>query len=293
MMIERFDNVRLARAFSDYLRSLGIAHRLQPDGTLWLDDVAQQARVMQELERFRHDPMHPRYLGASWQAPPPADEVDALSRRYGSGDLSPGRLLRSRGPLTLAVLLLCVAVGGWSGLGTDRTAVEALLFPASSAQFAAEWWRAVTPVFLHFGIAHIVFNLGWWWLLGGAIEREQGMSTLLLVTLVTALASNLAQFLVSGPGFGGLSGVVFGLIGYFWWYVRAHPGYGGYRMPKAMVNFAVLWLALGYVGVLDALFGPVANTAHLGGLVAGGLLGNALGRRQRRIDEAAGNGDGT
>ena len=47
-------------------------------------------------------------------------------------------------------------------------------------------------------------------------------------------------------------------------------------------DFSVGELVLGYTGVLDVVFGPVANSAHLGGLVAGALLGAVVGRRHRR-----------
>lgn len=282
MMIECFSNARLARAFSDYLRQQHIAHRLEETarGTeLWLDEPVALARVQQELARFHDDPLHARYLGASWEAPPPSAEVSELSRRYGGlSALAPARLLRGRGPVTLVVLALCVAVAFWTALGSDRAAVQPLLYPATGAE---PLWRLLSPIFLHFGIAHLLFNLCWWWLLGATIEREQGSGVLVLVTLGTGLGGNVAQALVSGSGFGGLSGVVFGLIGYLWWYARANPG-RGYQLAPALVNFSLLWLVLGYTGVLDVVFGPVANSAHLGGLVAGALLGAVVGRRHRR-----------
>lgn len=281
MMIERFANPRLARAFSDYLRQQHIAHRLAETAQgseLWLDDPAALARVQQELARFHAEPLHARYLGASWEAPPPAAEVSDLSRRYGGlSALAPARLLRGRGPVTLVVLALCVAVAFWTALGSDRAALQPLLYPATGSE---PLWRLLSPIFLHFGIAHLLFNLCWWWLLGATIEREQGSGVLVLVTLGTGLGGNVAQALVSGSGFGGLSGVVFGLIGYLWWYARANPG-RGYQLPPALVNFSLLWLVLGYTGVLDVVFGPVANSAHLGGLVAGAVLGALIGRRHR------------
>lgn len=280
MMLARFDNPRLAQAFSDYLRTRRLDHRMEHgDGNvveLWVDNDAQLDAVRAELARFREDPLHARYLGASWQAPPPATEVERLSSRYGgAGDLAPGALLRSRGPVTLAVLFACVAVGVWTDFGSHEANVRALLFPALPED---PLWRSLSPIFLHFGALHLVFNLLWWWMLGGIIERYQSSFQLAMLTVGIGLLSNAAQFYVAGPEFGGLSGVVYGLVGYLWLYGQVNP-HAGYRLQPALVNFSLVWMALGFTG----WFGPVANTAHFAGLAAGCVIGVVFGLWRRRV----------
>ena len=78
-----------------------------------------------------------------------------------------------------------------------------------------QYWRLVTPIFLHFGWLHIVFNMLWLWELGRRIERAVGSMHLLMVTFFIGIASNLWQA-ESTPlaGFGGMSGVVYGLLAY-------------------------------------------------------------------------------
>lgn len=283
MMLGRFSNVRMAQAFSDYLRARRVPHRLEIVGQaaeLWVDDEAHIDAVSRELARFREDPANPRYLAASWEAPPPAHDVDALSRRYGSraGDLAPGQILRSRGPVTLLVLFVCIGVGIWTAFGTRHEAVALLLFPAVDGLFAGgEPWRVLTPVLLHFGGVHLVFNMLWWWILAGMIERYQSSFQLAMLTLGIGLVSNAAQYYVSGPNFGGLSGVIYGLIGYLWLYGLVNPR-GGYQLRPAIVNFMLVWLVLGFTG----LVGPVANTAHLSGLVAGVVIGAVFGYYRRQ-----------
>lgn len=278
MMLARFDNPRVAQAFSDYLRARRLPHRLETVASgveLWVDDDAVLDEVRRELALFRQDPGHPRYLGASWQAPPSSTDIERLSSRYGgAGDLAPGRLLRSRGPVTLAMLFACLAVAFWTGFGEREEAVNLLLFPAAPGDPA---WRALTPIFLHFGPLHLVFNLLWWWVLGGVIERFQSSFQLAMLTVGIGLVSNAAQFHVGGPGFGGLSGVVYGLIGYLWLYGRINP-HAGYQLRPAIVNFMLVWLVLGFTG----LVGPVANAAHLAGLAAGCVIGIAFGLYRRR-----------
>lgn len=132
-----------------------------------------------------------------------------------------------------------------------------------------ELWRLITPIFLHFSFMHILFNLLWVWVVGSKVEYFQGRFVLSGLVLFSALASNLAQYLISGPLFGGMSGVVFALLGYAWLWDKRHPR-SPIGLPPALMGFMVFWLVLGYTGILESLgFGSIANTAHLVGLVCG------------------------
>ena len=134
-----------------------------------------------------------------------------------------------------------------------------------------ELWRIVTPIFLHFSAAHIIFNVLWIWVAGTRIECFQGRWVLIGLVLFSGIASNLAQYWVSGPMFGGLSGIVFALLGYAWLWDRVDSRKVG--LPSALMGFMVLWLALGYSGVLSTIgFGDIANTAHLAGMISGLLF---------------------
>lgn len=134
---------------------------------------------------------------------------------------------------------------------------------------SGQLWRLFTPALMHFSLPHILFNLLWVWVAGRGIEYLHGRWTLLGLVLFSALASNLAQFWVSGPMFGGMSGVVFALLGYAWLWDRRgeRPAIG---LPPALMGLMLLWLVLGFAGVLELFgVGAIANTAHLVGLVAG------------------------
>ena len=87
---------------------------------------------------------------------------------------------------------------------------------------------------------------------------------MLLLVLFVAIVSNLGQFYVSGPLFGGLSGINYGLFGFLWIKSRFDPA-SGWHIPESLVIFFLIWLVLCALG----LFGPVANTAHFLGLLAG------------------------
>lgn len=129
-------------------------------------------------------------------------------------------------------------------------------------------WRFITPVLLHFSLMHLVFNVFWWWYLGGRIERYLGTPWLLAVFLFSGIVANIAQYMVSGPNFGGLSGVVYGLLGFCWLYSMGRPTF--LRLPPGLIVFMIGWLLLGYTGVLWV---NIANEAHLAGLLAGCLAG--------------------
>jgi GlpG protein len=139
-------------------------------------------------------------------------------------------------------------------------------------------WRLVTPVFLHFGWLHITFNALWCWELGKRIELVLGSLNLLGLFLVIAAVSNSAQQAVTGPAlFGGLSGVVYGWLGFAWTAGRLNPAWRGLVPAPAIMLFMVGWLLICVVGLVNVLGFSVANAAHVGGLLSGAALGLVFG----------------
>lgn len=145
-----------------------------------------------------------------------------------------------------------------------------------------QYWRLITPAFLHFGWLHIVFNSLWMWELGSKVERVMGHVNMLLLFLVIALVSNASQFAFGGAGlFGGMSGVVYGLLGFSWVAPMLQPAWRIQPTPTLML-FMVGWLVVCMVGLVQVLgFGAIANAAHLGGLLCGGVLGGLFGLLSR------------
>ena len=141
-----------------------------------------------------------------------------------------------------------------------------------------EYWRLLTPAFLHFGLFHIAFNGLWVWEFGRRIEWLGGSRHMLMVLLVTAVISNIAQYWWGGPSlFGGLSGVVYGLLGYLWIRNRAYP-HPATALPPGILGFLLFWLVICMTGIVGALMGSaVANAAHTGGLLTGMFLGGGYG----------------
>lgn len=189
-------------------------------------------------------------------------------------------------PVTAGLLLLSIAGFFLVYLNMPLPWVAALTYlpfelGRSGPAFAGmngEYWRLVTPVFLHFSWLHIVFNALWTWEFGHRIERALGSRWLLLLFLVIAAISNTSQFAAGGPSiFGGMSGVVYGLLGFSWVAARLNSGWQ-FAPPPGLMVFMIGWLLVCLFGLIEVLgFGAVANAAHVGGLVAGGVLGGIAG----------------
>lgn len=260
IQLTRFTNPRMAQAFVDYMATRGVTLHIERDEqvVLLLDDETKLEMVENELAQFVRDPFHPRYQAASWQS------GNTDSGLHYQRDSLLTNLRQRAGPLTLALGFACIAIfilmqiiGGDEVLGW-------LAWPMDSSQ-SFQLWRWFSHALLHFSVLHLVFNLLWWWYIGGAIEKRLGTSKLFVITLISALLSGWMQAKFSGVWFGGLSGVVYALMGYAWLRGERDPE-SGIFLERGLMAFAILWLVIGFFGVLGQ---AVGNAAHLTGLVVG------------------------
>ena len=260
LMITSFTNPRVAQAFVDYMATQGVVLTIQQhtQTDVWLADESQAERVNAELARFLENPADPRYLAASW-----------TTGHMGSG-LHYQRFpffatVRERaGPFTLLLMAACILVFIIMNVVGDQPVMIALAWPYGPA-VQYDVWRYFTHALMHFSVLHILFNLLWWWYLGGAIEKRLGSGKLIVITLISALLSGYVQHKFSGPWFGGLSGVVYALMGYAWLRGERDPESGIY-MQRGLITFALIWLIAGWFD----LFGmSIANGAHVTGLAVG------------------------
>jgi GlpG protein len=145
-----------------------------------------------------------------------------------------------------------------------------------------EVWRIFTPILLHANAIHLFFNIVWLVVLGKLIEDKLGSLRYLFLILITAAVSNTAQYLMSGPDFLGISGVICGMLGFIW--ARQHrAAWEGYNLVPGVISF-MLFFILAIMGIQmisfflqiykNINFMPgIANTAH----ITGGLVGYLLG----------------
>jgi len=174
--------------------------------------------------------------------------------------------------VTATLITLSIIVALFSKLGRDFQFLH-FLFISEYRQglpeiFSGQIWRLFTPIIIHFGILHLAFNLLWLYQLGSAIEQRQNTRRMINLVIIISILSNLAQFYWQGPIFGGMSGVVYGLLGYVWAQGKYNPR-SGLGLDKNTTIMMLVWFVVCWLG----LVGNIANMAHTIGLVCGVVLG--------------------
>jgi GlpG protein len=289
-LIGELEHAAHARTFSDYLTQQGIENQLAEEFRadkriyeIWVhsEDDVQQAEVL--LNKFLESPDSPEYQGVSRaaqkikkQAEKEAKErpayVDARTTIFNRWGPSPN------GVLTILLIVACIAVAIFSRLGESTNALRMLFITdvlrdgsriswlpgLPEITIRGEIWRLFTPIFIHFGIIHLVFNMMWLRDLGNMVEDRKGRLFFAVFILVVAAVSNLTQYLVSHPLFGGMSGVIYGLLGYIWMKGKYDPA-SRLFLHKSTVTLLIFW----FFFCLTGFAGNVANGAHAGGLLVG------------------------
>jgi GlpG protein len=290
-----------ARRLADYLLTHKVATQLlkEPEGwSVWVCDEDRVALAKQEFAEFTRHPADPRYQAAARAAQAVRKEEARAEKKYRRNLIDVrerwGRASVRYWPVTFGLIAVSVLVGILTNLGRIDTPVRAwltfapytlpgdgyIVYQEPSLQTVADFlqhgqvWRLVTPIFIHFTVLHLVFNMMWLYDLGRQIEFRRGSWRLGLLVLVIAVTSNLAQYLASTPFFGGMSGVVFGLFGYIWMKARFDPEAGLYMHPNTIL-LLLFWGLICTTGILDRVVGPIANWAHGVGLVTGMVIGLA------------------
>lgn len=274
LLLANIPNQRAAQAFIDYLKLQNIDANLQNESPnelgrleweIWVEPEGfHQAQTF--YQEFVANPNDAKYLEASWQVGQPQTQT---SQSFGMA-----RIWRSAGSLTRFITLLCASVFllSWFGFyGFFKTYFSFTLE-------LTEFYRIVTPAFMHLSAMHIVFNLCWWWYLGGRIEKVLGKQTLLVIVVLSAASSNVAQALLVNANFAGLSGVNYALAGFTWYCGVFHQSRSIF-LPNNIFIFLVGWMILGFLDILPV---AMANWAHLFGLIAGIVLANIMVKPEPR-----------
>ena len=270
-----FSRPDLACTLRDYLisqRLSCVVHEVDRQYCLVLDDAVDMEQAKAITDHFVNAPHDPRYQAASWEnnrRPVFTSRCDRPSSNLLQHSQIKALLIHY--PLTCLILLINIVMFGLMTVSIEtRIWVDSMMFilPLKELQQTGQWWRLLTPDFLHFSGIHIAFNLLWWWILARPIEQYLGKVSLLIIFIIISLSANISQLYVDGPNFGGMSGVVYGLLGFTWWIGWLKPQWG-FRIQPQIVGFMLIWLVIGYA---DVLFVSMANTAHTLGLVSGCLL---------------------
>jgi len=135
-----------------------------------------------------------------------------------------------------------------------------------------EIWRIFTPIFVHSGFAHVLFNSFSLVLFGPALERILGKAKFLLVYLLTGIAANVATLILEPPTYThvGSSGAIFGLFGFY-------LAISMFRKDLLSKENSQIIVTIAVIGVIMTFFQANINiTAHIFGLIAGFLTGRVF-----------------
>ncbi len=158
--------------------------------------------------------------------------------------------------------------------------------------FDHEWWRFVTPVFIHVNLPHVLINMYSLWVIGPWVEKLYGSAKFVVFWVATGVAGVVASYLTVIPGSrpgliasviikradapsAGASGALFGLVGVLFVfglkYRRELPEGFKRAFGTGMLPVILLSLGIGFLGR-----GIIDNAAHLGGLLSGAAIASVV-----------------
>lgn len=139
-----------------------------------------------------------------------------------------------------------------------------------------EYWRLITPIFLHSGFTHFLFNSFSLVLFGPALERMVGKGKFVIIYLISGIGANIATFFLQPLTYThvGSSGAIFGLFGYY-------LAITTFRKEMLSRENSQLIITIVVLGLIMTFLQPNVNiTAHIFGLAFGFLLGTVFLRKK-------------
>ena len=288
-----------ASTFSDYLYVLGIANEVEPEKegwAVWIHSEDELSKATDMLREFLGDPASPKFRKEAGRAKDLRQKAAEKDQEIENRVMDRSKVFRATmpygvGPLTMILLGLSLAVqvlvvGGFEErvlrelymTAVERNGDFLQALPGLREISAGEVWRLFTPVLVHGGWVHLLLNMMWLLDLGSMIEGRQSIGRFGLLVLVFAVGSNLGQYLLAGPLFCGMSGVVYGLLGYVWMKGKFDPSSGLFLHPHT-VAMMLIWFFLCLANVIP----NIANGSHAVGLamgVAWGFLASVSAMRR-------------
>lgn len=136
---------------------------------------------------------------------------------------------------------------------------------------AGEWWRLLTPIVLHIGIAHLAFNTLALWSVGTAVERMYGSGRFLLIYLAAGITGSIASFVFSPYPSAGASGAIFGCLGALLYVALSNRKMFLRTIGTNIIVIIIINLGFGFA------VSNIDNSGHIGGLIGGFFAAAALG----------------
>lgn len=169
--------------------------------------------------------------------------------------------------LNILVFILMSLAGG----ATNDATLMAFGVKSNFEIDHGEIWRMVTPIFIHIGLLHIVFNSYAIWIVGPTVEKLYGGARFFILYIVTGIAGVWGSYLYHPEAVSaGASGAIFGLFGALlvvgFKYRSEFPPMFQKAVGKGVFPVIAINLVIGYV------IPGIDNSAHVAGLVSGAVL---------------------
>ncbi|MCA1058066.1 rhomboid family intramembrane serine protease [Rossellomorea aquimaris] len=251
------------------------------DPDLFQDPVERGKTIIQPIllhgdesvKVLKNDPL---FNGGDWELPPEVLEANVnwiknMTLTSSNKQLQKERQLFERGKpfftyFFIAVQVIMFFILEMNGGSKDPQTLIQYGAKYNPLMIEGEWWRLITPIFLHIGLLHLLMNTLALFYLGTAVEKMFGRIRFVLIYMLSGIAGTLASFLFTSNLSAGASGAIFGCFGALLYFGVLHPNVFFRTMGANIIGVILLNLALGF-----SLPG-IDNAGHIGGLIGGFLV---------------------
>ena len=182
--------------------------------------------------------------------------------------------------LNIFIFILMAFAGG----STNDLVLTSFGVKLNSEIANGQWWRFVTPIFIHIGLLHLIFNSYALWVVGPQVEKLYGSARFVVMYVLTGIAGVAASYFYHPlTQSAGASGAIFGLFGVLLVFGIRHrneiPPFFKRAVGTGVLPVIVLNLVIGFsIAAID-------NSAHIGGLLAGAALAAVISFQKPGAEE--------
>lgn len=235
-------------------------------GVFITENAPHLTEIEQEKNQFLQHPFDQKYQQSSWSNGNTINTTLWQTFCQWKPRFS-FQQLTQHGNFTLFITALCIILHLAQWFGYQEILFSWTHFPIDEQN---QFWRYISHSLVHLSFFHILFNLTWWWIFAGIIEHHFGSLRLIALFILSALISGISQNIASGPYFFGLSGVVYAVLGFAFIQDKIYSR-SPFQLPKGFSLMLIIGIATGFISPFFGI--QMGNTAHISGLIVGGLFG--------------------
>lgn len=273
MIVFSCQNQNFALSVRDYLKQNNIDCRVISSDNMFKVDIVNDVdeflahKYLEQLTKEKEE-MMTKLNNSAWSQ-------GSIDHGKSSASISINFNLRAfKGKITTVVIsMLCIATWFFQLIfdsSSYRPVFENLCFNSELIKSGHEFWRIVTPAFLHFSLWHVAFNVVIFVVFASLVEKYLGKGKLILVFIAAAAIGNLGQYIANdfNGNFGGLSGVVNALIAYVTVVSRNIRTPRGFNSIPGMLPLVIIFVFINIIFNMG-----VANACHIIGICIGLIIG--------------------